>query len=92
LKYAIWIIGFQGVISLPRGKILNGNLFSFGFSSWQVLKFKNLLKFLCLVLVDSKNIDICLNILFSFKKKPDLAKLSSTRTHHPPTTIMVQTK
>jgi hypothetical protein len=66
--------------------------FSFGFSSWEVLKFKKLLKFVCLVLVDSKNTDICLNILFSCFLKPDLAKLSSTTTHHPPTTIMVQTK
>jgi hypothetical protein len=54
--------------------LLNGNLFSFGFSSWQVLKFKIFLKFVCLVLVlvDSKNIDICLNILFSFLKKSQI--------------------
>jgi hypothetical protein len=71
---------------MPRGskfclgeKNLNGFFFffSFGFSSWQVLKKKKKiknLKFVCLVLVASKNIDICLNILFSFFKKPDLAK------------------
>jgi hypothetical protein len=67
-------------------------LWYFDPSTWQVLKLKKLIKFVCLFLVDSKNTDICLNILFSCFLKPDLAKLSSTTTHHPPTTIMVQTK